>query len=86
MSRVSQSTERKVKEAILYTLYEAGLKPLYTSSIAIELGRDKEFVRRLLSILECQGLVRHVGKRNSRKKCWRLTDTAYQEYGKLVSD
>lgn len=84
MSKVSGVTEEKVKEEILWVLYETGLQPRYTASIARELGRDKEFVMRLLSVLEQQGVVVMVGK-GLRKRLWKLGDAAYKEYGKLLS-
>lgn len=82
MSKVSDRFIGKIKEEILFYLYQEGIKAKYTKEIADEVGRDKEFVLRLLKELEKKKLIKDVLKYKVRKK-WIMDDLVYEKYKEL---
>lgn len=82
MSKVSDKVIEKIKEDILYYLYQEGIKAKYTKEIADEIGRDKEFVLRILKDLEKRKLIKNVLKYKVRKK-WVMEDLVYKKYKEL---
>lgn len=89
MTRVSQSNQEKIKEAILSCLYHSSPKAMFGAEIAREIIRDEEFVKRLLLDLEKRWLVVSV-KKNSKgtdyikRARWRLTNQAFKAYKDAV--
>ncbi len=88
MSKLSEDKLKKIKEQILMELYQKGLKPLFTAELASLLVRDEEFVKRLLSQLKKDGLVKEISKSTAGKdyfkwRRWQLTDRAYEAIQKL---
>ena len=88
MSKLSKDKIKKIKEQILTELYQQGLKPLFTAEIASLLVRDEEFIKRLLSQLKKDKLVKEIDKSSrgysySKWRRWQLTDSAYEAIGKL---
>ncbi|MDD5177906.1 MAG: hypothetical protein PHT54_01315 [Candidatus Nanoarchaeia archaeon] len=84
MSQISKGKIERIKQDILYLLYEANLKPMYTVNIANEVIRDDEFVLRLLVEMEKQGLVKQANKNTIRRKQWVMTNEAYGQFRKMV--
>lgn len=64
MSRLSQKTRERLKDAILSVLYEKPFTPMFTHSIANEIIRDKELTLRLLTELKEKGIVKQQEKDN----------------------
>ena len=65
-----------LKEDILSILYERPLVPLFTYKVAQELRRDNEFTKKLLLMLQKEGLVEEIdqgsnGKFLARRK-WKI--------------
>lgn len=88
MSKLSEDKLKKIKEQILMELYHQGLKPLFTAELASILVRDEEFVKRLLSQLKKDGLVKEIsksaiGKDYFKWRRWQLTDRAFEAIQKL---
>ena len=87
MSRISDKNIEKIKNEILYLLYESKLNGLFTKKIADELARDDEFVLRLLNGLEKDKIVKtvnsHLKSNFIRRKKWVMTEEAYKKYKEL---
>lgn len=84
MSKISKEKIEKIKQDILYLLYESGIRPRFTKEIADELARDDEFILKLLRDLEKDGLIRQTNKKDKRRRKWVMVEDAYKEYQKLV--
>ena len=84
MSKLSEKKIEKIKNDVLFVLFENNLKPLYTKHIADELARDDEFVLRLLKGLEKNNLIKQVNKKDLRRKRWVIGDEAYKKYKELL--
>ena len=83
--KISQKKKEKVCEQILAFLYSINPKPVFTQTIAQEIARDEEFVKRLLLDLKKENLVIEVKKNQQgvpyvRRARWKLTNRAYQSY------
>jgi len=88
MPQISDVKIKKIKENILAFLYENSPKALYTVTIARELARDEEFIKKLLQQLEKAALVSRIKKNTkgivySRREKWLLTAKAYEAYKTL---
>ncbi len=86
MSKISERNIDKIKNEILYLLYESKLKGIYTKKIADEVARDDEFVLRLLKDLEREKIVKTVNLNKIkfvRRKKWLMTEEAYKKYKEL---
>ncbi len=89
MTRVSESNQEKIKEAILSALYHSSPKALFGAEIAREIIRDEEFVKRLLLDLEKKGLVISVKKNSEgidylKRARWRMTNQVFKAYKDAV--
>ena len=83
MSRISSKNREKIKQEILRLLFEANLLLMSTKTIADELIRNDEMILVLLTDLQKLRLIERVGAYKKRRY-WRLTAQAYQEYKKLA--
>jgi len=83
--KISDKKKNKISEQILAHLYGVGLKPTYTSHIAMEIARDEEFIKKLLLELKKKGLVVEI-KKNPRgilylkRSRWKLGEETYKAY------
>ena len=82
MSKISNNKIEKIKNEILFILFENNLKGMYTKDVSDEIARDKEFVLKILKELESKNLVKNVLKHKVRKK-WIMTEKAYEAYKQL---
>ena len=85
MPKISEQKIQKIKEQILFHLYQQFPKQIFTSDIAREIERDEEFVKYLLIDLEKQQLVTRITKNPKgikylRRMRWRLTNKAHNAY------
>jgi len=85
MPRISQIKENRIKETILYFLFQNSPRALFTYHIAQEIARDEEYVKKLMQDLEGTGLVSGVKKNSAgidytRRIRWNLTSKAYDAY------
>ena len=67
MVKLSEKTMKALKEDILSILYERPLIPLFTYKVAQELRRDNEFTKKLLMMLQKEGLVEEIDQGNRGK-------------------
>jgi len=89
MSKISQKKIEKIKEDILSTLFEAGMRGMFTKQISEEIARNDEFILKLLIDMEKQKLVKQMIKTKKgtefiRRKQWTLTNKAYEAYKQLL--
>lgn len=89
MSKISQKKVEKIKEDILYVLYDSGLRGVFTKQISEEIARNDEFVLKILKAMEKQRLVKQMrntkkGTTFIRRKQWTMTDDAYEAYKSLI--
>jgi predicted transcriptional regulator with HTH domain len=82
---ISKEKKEKISEQILAYLYSVNPKPLFTFSIAREIARDEEFVKRLLLELKKNNLIIEIkknpkGKEYIRRSRWKLTEGVYILY------
>ena len=87
--KISQEKRKKISEHILIFLYSNSPKSLFTSTIAKEIARDEEFVKKLLSDLKNKNLVAEIkknpqGKPYKKRSRWKLSDIAYSVYKKSL--
>lgn len=82
MSKISERVIEKIKTDILYYLYQEGIKAKYTREIANELGRDKEFILKIIKELEKKNLVKNVLEHKVRRK-WVMNDLVYKKYKEI---
>lgn len=82
MSKLSRRVIDKIKEDVLYALYQSGLRAMYTQEIGNSIARDNELVLRLLKELKRIKLVKQVGEYKKRRR-WIMTDDAYHKYSEL---
>lgn len=86
--RISVSKEEKIKESIIHLLFEHSPKALFTASIAQNLARDEEYIKKLLLALERKNFVVAVkknpqGKSYRRRIRWLLDTKIYETYKKI---
>lgn len=85
MPTISTEKKEKIQEQILSYLFSIFPKQTFTSTIAKELARDEEFIKDLLIFLEKKELVVQISKNSegynySRRKRWRISNSAYEVY------
>lgn len=90
MSRISQKTFNKVAEEVIRVLYEKFPLASSTFEVAEEIGRDKEFVLKVLSFLEERHFVERLdvgksGESYSKWKKWKLKREIKAKYDELSS-
>jgi len=83
--RLSQDKKNKIIEQILSFLFTSFPSQPFTATIAKEIARDEEFVKRLLLELKEKGLVLLIrtnknGQPFSRRIKWRLSNKVYDIY------
>ena len=86
--KISKEKRKKISEHILSFLYFNTPRPFFTSSIAKEIARDEEFVKKLLLELKNKNLIVEVkrnpkGKPYKKRSRWKLSDAAYNAYKKI---
>lgn len=86
--KISISKEEKIKESIIHLLFEQSPRALFTASIASQLARDEEYIKRLLLALEHRDFVVAVrknpqGKSYKRRIRWLLNNKIYEAYKKI---
>ena len=89
MSRVSQKSFQKVAEQVLGILFESYPSPLSTNAISKELGRDNEFMGKVMDFLHEKRFVAlcrvsKSGKQFSTRKCWRLSTDTHMKYSHMT--
>lgn len=82
---ISKEKQEKISEQILAYLFSTNPKPLFTFSIAKEIARDEEFVKKLLLNLKKKNLVIEVKKSPKgmgyiKRSRWKLTEEVYNLY------
>ena len=85
MPKISDKKVGRIKEDIIYHLFESNLKPLFTSEVADKVIRDEEFTLRLLKELKKGDLIdeinkNSVGKTMLKRKRWILKPNVYSTY------
>ncbi|HLA23068.1 MAG TPA: hypothetical protein VJZ93_00875 [Candidatus Nanoarchaeia archaeon] len=88
--KISWQKKEKIFEQILSLLYSSSPRPLFTSNIAVEIARDEEFVKNLLSELKSKNLVVGINRNPkgilySRRMRWKLNDKVYNTYKSMAS-
>jgi len=83
MPKLSAKKEEKISEQIIDLLFSKSPELVFTSTIACELARDEEFIKRLLQSLESKGLVTSVDKNPQGiqyhlRKRWRISSKAFK--------
>ncbi|MEK6830740.1 MAG: hypothetical protein AABX77_01815 [Nanoarchaeota archaeon] len=83
--RISQEKKDRIKEQILYYLYQLFPKYPFTAEIAREIARDEEFTKKLLFELKEKNLVIIINKSKegelfSRRLKWKLFNKVYDIY------
>tara|TARA_Y100000310_G_C20541020_1_gene743301 strand:+ start:594 stop:866 length:273 start_codon:yes stop_codon:yes gene_type:complete len=83
--RISKEKKDKIFEQILAFLYSQNPKALFTSTIAREIARDEEFVKKLLLELKEKKFVVDIRKNSKgisylKRIRWRLSDHIYNTY------
>ena len=87
MPPISEQKIRKIKEQILFYLYNSFPKQVFTSDIARELARDEEFIKRMLEQLVKDQLIVKIEKnpkgiKYSKRRRWRLSNKVQEAYSK----
>lgn len=83
--RISEKKREKISEQILALLYSVSPNSVFTFTIAQEIARDEEFVKKLLLNLKSKNLVVEIkknpkGRPYKRRSRWKLSDLVYQAY------
>lgn len=83
--RLSQEKKNRITEQILLYLYQTFPKYPFTASIAKEIARDEEFIKKLLFELKEKNLVMPIkinsnGQPFLKRLRWRLTNKVYDIY------
>jgi len=87
MPTISVEKRSKIKEQILFYLYQIFPKQVFTAEIARETARDEEFMKVLLGEMLKDELVVKVDKNPKGVKYlirlrWRLSNKAHEAYAK----
>jgi len=85
--RISQEKRDRIVEQILSFLYHSFPTYPFTATIAREVARDEEFIKKILFELNKKGLVITIKKNQkgvlfSRRVRWKLTNKVYEIYHK----
>lgn len=86
--KISQQKQEKIKESILFFLFNNSPKSFFTSEIGKETARDEEFIKKLLEEMLKQNLVVAIkknpkGKQYEKRIRWRISPKIYETYKKL---
>jgi len=87
MPPISNQKIQKIKEQILFYLYNIFPKQVFTSEISRELARDEEFIKKILEQLNKNQLIVKINKnpsgiKYSRRRRWRLSNQVHEVYSK----
>ena len=87
MPPISSEKRSKIKEQILFYLYQIFPKQVFTAEIARETARDEEFIKVLLGEMFKDNLVVKINKNPKGVKYlirlrWRLSSQAHEAYSK----
>ncbi|MAG02759.1 hypothetical protein CMI42_05460 [Candidatus Pacearchaeota archaeon] len=85
--KISQEKIDKINEQILHFLYQSFPNQPFTASIAKEIARDEEFIKKILFEMKEKGLVIPIKKDNkgnifSKRIKWKLSNKVYDIYHK----
>ncbi|MBI2673121.1 hypothetical protein HYX19_02575 [Candidatus Woesearchaeota archaeon] len=87
MSKISNKNIEKIKNEVLYVLFESKLSGLFTKEIADEVARDDEFILGMLKEFEKNNIIKIVNPPSKtnfiRRKKWIMTEEAYKKYKEL---
>lgn len=88
MPRLSEKKLQKIKEEILYILFNNSPKALFTCEVAEELIRDEEFTKQLLENLHQEKLIVKITKNPegydyTKRAKWQLSNGTYEAYKNL---
>lgn len=86
--KISKEKQDKIKESILFFLFNNSPKSFFTAEIAKETARDEEFIKTLLEEMQKQNLVVAIkknskGKQYEKRTRWRISPKIYETYKKL---
>jgi len=87
MPTISQEKRSKIKEQVLFYLYQIFPKQVFTSDIARETARDEEFIKTLLIEMLKDELIVKINKNPKgikylKRLRWRLSNKAHEAYSK----
>ncbi len=88
MTRLSDTTKKFLQDDIVSILYEKYPHSLFTNEIAIELRRDKEFIKTLLIKLKKKGLIEQTKKNKKgieykKRMRWKLPASIVRAFEKV---
>lgn len=88
MPKISSIKEEKIKEEILNYLFHNSPTAIFTATIAQELARDEEYVKKLLQELELKEVVSCIDKnpkgiKYNRRQRWTMDSKVYNLYKKI---
>lgn len=88
MVKLSSKTIQLLRDDILSILYDRPLEAMYTNQIAMELRRDKEFVKKLLLDMKKDGYVDEISKNKKghsyqTRKRWRIPKTVLEKLNQV---
>ena len=88
MSKISKEKQGKIMSDIVDVLYDNSPQAIFTADISKSIGRDEEFVKKLLQDMREKGLIVSVvmnpqGKLYTRRMRWRLSALTYESYKNL---
>lgn len=91
MPKLSKEKIKKIKENVVFCLFNSFPKSLFTSEIAEELARDEEFIKNLLLELEKEKLVVRIsknsnGKDYSKRIRWSIPSQVYEKYNLIINN
>ncbi len=83
--KISEKKREKISEQILAFLYSISPRSAFPFTIAQEIARDEEFIKKLLFGLKSKNLVIEIRKNPNgipykRRSRWKLGDLAYRAY------
>lgn len=83
--KISTKKREKISEQILEILFLKSPQALFTSTIAQEIARDEEFIKKILEELKEKKLIIKIsknpqGKPYLRRARWKLSDVIYSHY------
>ncbi|MEM4605481.1 MAG: hypothetical protein QW103_00375 [Candidatus Pacearchaeota archaeon] len=91
MHNLSEEKITKIKENIVFCLFNSFPKALFTSEIAKELARDEEFIKKMLLELEKNKLIipiflNNKGKKYKKRIKWTISSSVYEKYKSLSNN
>jgi len=88
MPKISSIKEEKIKEEILNHLFHNSPNAVFTATIAQDLARDEEYIKKLLQELEAKEVVSCIDKnpkgiKYTRRQRWTMDSKVYNLYKKI---